>query len=78
MLHEHAAGMGLCPEFFEISGIDPDAPVTCNCNFDEGHEPNCHIVAAHFLSEFLDRLETSKPIAGKGPIPSGLARSDEA
>ena len=24
-VHEEAAGMGLCPEFFQINGIDPDA-----------------------------------------------------
>lgn len=24
--HEEAAGMGLCDEFFVVSGIDPDAP----------------------------------------------------
>jgi hypothetical protein len=46
MLHDHAAGMGLSAEFF---GIDPDAPVVCNCNWDEGHEPSCDIVAANRL-----------------------------
>ena len=49
MLHEHAAGMALSAEFFEISGIDPDAPVVCNCNWDGGHEPTCDIVAANEL-----------------------------
>jgi hypothetical protein len=24
--HEKASGYGLCPEFFAINGIDPDAP----------------------------------------------------
>jgi hypothetical protein len=24
-----------------------DAPVECNCHFDEGHEPTCDIVAAN-------------------------------
>lgn len=24
-VHEKAAGMGLCPEFFRMNGIDPDA-----------------------------------------------------
>lgn len=28
--HEEAAGMGLCPQFFKISGIDPDAPFEPN------------------------------------------------
>lgn len=46
MLHDDAAGMDLCPEFFAISNIDPDATVTCNCNWDAGHEPHCNIVAA--------------------------------
>jgi hypothetical protein len=46
MLHEHVAGMGLCPEFFTVSGINPDAAVVCNCAFNEGHEPSCDIVAA--------------------------------
>lgn len=49
MLYEDAAGMGLCDEFFTISGINPDAPVRCNCKFDEGHEAACDIVAAHEL-----------------------------
>jgi hypothetical protein len=49
MLHEDAAGMGLAEEFFTVSGINPDAAVKCNCNFDEGHEPACDIVAAHEL-----------------------------
>jgi hypothetical protein len=53
MLHEHAAGVGLCPEFFDLSGIDPDAPVTCTCNFDQGHEPGCAIVYAHELRKTL-------------------------
>lgn len=25
-VHEEAAGMGLCPEFFAFNSIDPDAP----------------------------------------------------
>ena len=50
MLHEDAAGMGLCTEFFTVSGIDPDAAVTCNCTiFDMGHEATCDLVAAHDL-----------------------------
>lgn len=49
MLHEDAAGMGLCPEFFTISNIDPEAAVTCNCNWDAGHEPNCDMVAVFEL-----------------------------
>jgi len=28
-------------------GLDPSAPVTCNCHFDEGHEATCDLVAAH-------------------------------
>jgi hypothetical protein len=56
MLHEDAAGMGLSDEFFAVSGIDPDAPVKCNCNFDAGHESQCHLVAAHELRIRL-RLE---------------------
>lgn len=55
MLHEEAAGMGLCPEFFTISGINPDAPVTCNCNFEEGHEPTCDMVAAFELRKKMNR-----------------------
>ena len=49
MLHEEAAGMGLCAEFFQISGINPDAPVVCNCKFDQGHEPTCDLVSANDL-----------------------------
>jgi hypothetical protein len=49
MLHEDAAGMGLCDEFFEINHIDPDAIVTCNCNWDAGHEATCDMVAANRL-----------------------------
>jgi hypothetical protein len=30
------------------------------------------------LDQHLEKLETSKPTAGKGPIPSGLDRRDEA
>lgn len=56
MLHEHAAEMGLCAEFFSINGIDPDAPVECNCNFDEGHEPGCYLVHANFLRKLLDPI----------------------
>lgn len=48
-LHEEAAGMGLCEEFFKISGIEPDTPVRCNCKFDAGHESHCDLVAAHEL-----------------------------
>lgn len=47
MLHEHAAGMGICNEFFIINGIDPDAEVKCNCKWDAGHEAHCAIVQAH-------------------------------
>lgn len=54
MLHEEAAGMPLCLEFFTISGINPDAPVTCNCNFDEGHEASCDIVAVWELRKKLN------------------------
>lgn len=49
MLHEDAAGMGLCADFFRISNINPDAIVTCNCAFDGGHQPHCDIVAANEL-----------------------------
>lgn len=49
MLHEDAAGMGLCIEFFSVSGINPDAPVICNCDWDEGHQPSCDLVAANEL-----------------------------
>lgn len=45
MLHEDVAGMGLCDEFFRVSGIDPDAVVTCNCEFNNGHELCCDMVA---------------------------------
>lgn len=48
-LHEEAAGMGLCADFFKVSNINPDAPVECNCKWDAGHEPTCDIVAAHAL-----------------------------
>lgn len=48
-LHEEAAGMGLCDDFFKVSNIKPDAPVECNCKWDGGHEPTCDIVAAHAL-----------------------------
>jgi hypothetical protein len=51
MLHEDAAGMGLCAQFFHISGIDPDAPVVCNCEWDEGHEQTCDLVAANDLRQ---------------------------
>ncbi len=47
ILHEHFAGMGLCDQFFTINKINPDEIVKCNCNFDEGHEPNCDIVTAN-------------------------------
>jgi len=53
MLHEDAAGMGLCGEFFAVSGIDPDAIVSCNCNWDSGHEMRCDIVAANALQSRL-------------------------
>lgn len=48
-LHEEAAGMGLCDDFFKVSNINPDDPVKCNCKWDAGHEPTCDIVAAHAL-----------------------------
>lgn len=38
------------PVTYEMLGIEsetPDAPVCCNCKWDGGHEPTCHIVAAH-------------------------------
>jgi hypothetical protein len=47
MLHEDAAGMRLCDEFFERSRIDPNAPVVCNCDWDGGHQPLCDLVAAN-------------------------------
>lgn len=56
MLHEECAGMGLCPEFFAISGINPDAPVVCNCKWDSGHEPTCDLVYAHKLRQKMDGL----------------------
>lgn len=46
-LHEEAAGMGLCDEFFRVSKIDPNATVRCNCNWDEGHEAHCDMVLAN-------------------------------
>lgn len=46
-MHEHFAGMGLCAEFFTVSKINPDAPVTCNCEWDGGHEEKCDMVSAH-------------------------------
>lgn len=49
MLHEDAAGMGLTSEFFTVSGINPDAVVKCNCQWDAGHEAHCDLVAAHDL-----------------------------
>lgn len=48
-LHEEAAGMSLCDEFFQVSNINPDAPVKCNCKWDGGHESTCDIVAANVL-----------------------------
>ena len=60
MLHEEAAGMGLCAEFFAQSGIDPDASVACNCKFDEGHEATCDIVAAH---ELLKKMQGHPDVA---------------
>jgi|SRR6185312_101426 len=56
MLHEAAAGMGLCDDFFAISGIDPHAAVKCNCSWDYGHEPTCDIVAAH---ELLTKIQAA-------------------
>jgi hypothetical protein len=53
-LHEHAAGMGLCDEFFTTSGIDPDAPVTCSCSFNTGHEPWCDLVYAQHVRRELN------------------------
>lgn len=46
-LHEEAAGMGLDGSFFAVSQIDPNAPVKCNCNWNDGHEEHCDIVAAN-------------------------------
>lgn len=45
-LHEEAAGMGLDISFFKVSGIDPDAPVKCNCNAANGHGEACDLVFA--------------------------------
>lgn len=56
-LHEHLAGYALTEEFFKLSNINPDAPVTCNCNWDEGHEAHCDIVLAHDLREILDHYD---------------------
>jgi hypothetical protein len=39
--------MGLADEFFTVSGINPDAVVVCNCQWDAGHEAHCNIVAAN-------------------------------
>lgn len=61
MLHEDAAGMGLCDEFFTISGIDPNAPVKCNCYWDAGHEPHCDIVSANELRRRLEGITISRP-----------------
>lgn len=47
MLHEDAAGQGLCAEFFAVSDINPDAVVRCNCNWSGRHESTCDIVAAN-------------------------------
>lgn len=49
MLFEDAAGMGLSDVFFIISGLDPDATVVCNCDWDGGHQEGCDIVSAHNL-----------------------------
>ncbi len=46
-LHEEAAGMGLNGSFFAVSKIDPNAPVKCNCAWNEGHGEHCDIVAAN-------------------------------
>ena len=55
MLHEDAAGMPLSQGFFLLSGIDPDAPVKCNCAFDVGHQAWCDIVEAHKLRMKMNR-----------------------
>lgn len=60
MLHEYAAGMGLCAEFFTVSGID-------NCNFDEGHEAHCDIVTAYEIRRQRRAPET----APEGPEHAG-------
>lgn len=49
MLHEDAAGMPLDEMFFKIAGVSPDAPVECNCEFNQGHESHCLIAQAHEL-----------------------------
>lgn len=38
--------MGLDISFFKVSGIDPDAPVKCNCNAANGHGEACDLVFA--------------------------------
>ena len=60
-LHEEAAGMGLCAEFFTTSNINPDAPVECKCKWDGGHEPTCNIVAAHALLAKRHNEKLSRP-----------------
>jgi hypothetical protein len=40
-----------------IESATPDAPVSCNCKWDEGHEPACNIVAAH---NYLTRAGKSR------------------
>lgn len=51
-LHEEVAGMGLDSLFFSSSGIDPNAVVKCNCEWNDGHHENCDIVMANrILSE---------------------------
>ena len=63
-LHEDAAGMGLDGSFFAVSKIDPNAPVKCNCNWHEGHEEHCDIVAAN-------RILMSRPNSVLSP-PTGV------
>lgn len=46
---------------------NPDAPVKCNCVFDEGHEPTCDIVAAHNFHEKHGNPEfTNQPASPEG------------
>jgi hypothetical protein len=43
-VHEAAAGMGLCDEFFKVSGINPDAPATALASPPQIAQPSrCHI-----------------------------------
>lgn len=37
----------------KIDSKTPDAPVSCNCKFDQGHEGHCDIVAANAYLKWL-------------------------